>query len=107
ADPAAAPRIFPGSLTDQRDLESLVAGSRFLRRLSATDSLASIIEHELLPGGKLESDEDFERDIRERATTVFHPCGTCRMGPDPREAVVDARLRVHGVESLRVADASI
>jgi len=107
ADPAAAPRIFPGSLTDQRDLESLVAGSRFLRRLSATDSLASIIEHELLPGGKLESNEDFERDIRERATTVFHPCGTCRMGPDPREAVVDARLRVHGIESLRVADASI
>ena len=107
ADATAPPRIVPNSLTDRRDLETLVAGSGFLRRLAATGPLSSIIEHELLPGDAIESDEDFERDIRERATTVFHPCGTCRMGPDPREAVVDAQLRVHGIESLRVADASV
>ena len=70
-------------------------------------SLAAVIETELKPGGKVESNTDFARDISERAYSVFHPVGSCRMGPDPASSVVDSRLRVHGVEGLRVVDASI
>jgi len=61
----------------------------------------------LKPGPKAQSDEDLIADIRARSYSVFHPVGTCRMGPDPGDSVVDWRLRVHGVSGLRVIDASI
>jgi choline dehydrogenase len=78
-----------------------------LRRLAAAAPLASVIESELLPGLDKTSEEDLLRDFRARAGTVFHPVSTCMMGPNPASSVVDARLRVHGIESLRIIDASV
>ncbi len=69
--------------------------------------MASLIEEELLPGPDCQSDEDMIADIRRRSGTVYHPSGTCRMGPDAASAVVDSRLRVHGLSGLHVVDTSI
>ncbi len=107
SDPWAAPLIAPGYLSDERDTQEMLAGARFLRRLRDTRALSSIVAEELKPGPSSASDEDLIADIRARAYSVFHPCGTCRMGPDPTSAVVDARLRVHGTEGLWIADASV
>jgi choline dehydrogenase len=107
ADPRAAPLIVPNSLADDADIEGLLRGSLWLRRLAATPALAAVIDAELQPGPAVQSREQFIDDIRQRASTVFHPVGTCRMGPNAAQAVVDARLRVHGLASLRVIDASV
>jgi choline dehydrogenase len=107
ADPKAPPAILPNYLSTDHDVAEMLAGVKFLRRLAATPTLAAIIEEELKPGPQAQSDADLVADIRARAYSVFHPCGTCRMGPDPASAVVDHRLRVHGVSGLRVIDASI
>ena len=69
--------------------------------------LADIIEDEVLPGPSITSDEDLIQDFRQRSGTVYHPVSTCRMGPDAASAVVDARLRVHGLAGLRIIDASV
>jgi choline dehydrogenase len=103
----AAPDIHPNYLSDAFDLEQLLDGARYLRRLAATPRLAAIIDSEIKPGPATLSDDDLIADIRARSYSVFHPVGTCRMGSDPAAAVVDPRLRVHGLAGLRVADASI
>ena len=82
-------------------------GVRLLRDIARTRPLADIIVEELQPGPDVVDDEALFADFRARADTVYHPTSTCRMGPDPRTAVVDARLRVHGIGGLRVIDASI
>jgi choline dehydrogenase len=102
-----APRIVPNSLSTSDDLAAMIEGSRLLRRLAATPALAAVIAEELAPGAAVQSDDALVDDIRRRAGTVFHPVGTCAMGPDTRDAVVDARLAVHGIAGLRVVDASI
>ena len=107
ADPLAAPVIEPNSLSTQHDIDELVEGAQFLRRLARAPSLASVIAEEMAPGPGVATAEDMVADIRARASSVFHPVGTCRMGPDPREAVVDARLRVYGIDGLRIVDASV
>ena len=106
-DPLAAPIIRPNYLSTERDLDEALAGCRLLRKLAATPPLSDVITGEILPGPAVETDAELLQDFRERADTVFHPVGTCAMGPDPRRAVVDARLRVHGVANLRVIDASV
>jgi choline dehydrogenase len=106
-DPLAAPRIEPNSLSDPRDLDELLAGARLLRRLAAMPALAAVIAEEMRPGPRVDGDEAMTEDIRRRASSVFHPVSTCRMGSDPRTSAVDARLRVHGVTGLRVIDASV
>jgi choline dehydrogenase len=106
-DMADAPVIEPNSLAAAEDLDALVAGAQWLRRLAATPALSAIIEQELKPGDAVQSREALQDDIRQRASSVFHPVGTCRMGPGPAQAVVDARLRVYGLEGLRVIDASV
>jgi choline dehydrogenase len=106
-DPVAPPMIVPNSLATEHDIRELLEGARFLRRLAATPPFTALIEAELQPGIAVQSDEAMLEDIRQRSSTVFHPVGTCRMGPDPRTAVVDSRLRVHGVQGLRVIDAAI
>ena len=106
-DPHIAPAIHPNYLSTNHDVEELLAGARFLRKLAAAPSLAAIIEEELRPGPAVQSDEERIADIRARCYSVFHPVSTCRMGPDPAENVVDHRLRVHGLAGLRVIDASI
>ena len=108
ADPTAAPRMEPGFLEDRRDVDLLVRGLREARRIAATGPLADLGGEELGPGAGALDDVALEAYVRRTATTTYHPVGTCRMGPasDP-QAVVDAQLRVHGIDGLRVADASI
>jgi choline dehydrogenase len=101
------PRIFPNSLSSDVDIEEMLEASRFLRRLAATPALSSVIAEELKPGSHVQSDEEMLDDIRRRSSTVFHPVGTCRMGPAPGDAVVDCKLKVYGVSGLRVIDASV
>jgi len=106
-DPLAAPSIHPNYLSTGEDLAAMLAASRLMRRFAATRAFSAVIEAELKPGPSVEDDEALTRDIRERGSTVFHPVGTCAMGPDPARAVVDHALRVHGIAGLRVIDASV
>ena len=107
ADPFVSPVIAPNYLATDKDISEALAGVRLLRRLAATAPLAGVITGEILPGVSLRSDNELLQDFRDRADTVYHPVGTCGMGADPAASVVDARLRVHGVQGLRVIDASI
>jgi choline dehydrogenase len=107
SEPVASPAITLNSLATEADVQDVFEGARLLRRIAASEPLASIIEIEREPGSAVHSDADVLADFRRRAGSVFHDCGTCAMGPDPRTAVVDARLRVHGVTGLRVCDAAI
>lgn len=106
-DPTAQPSIRPNYLSTERDIDEARAGCRLLRRIAATKPLADVITGELYPGPQAVSDDDLLEDFRQRADTVYHPTCTARMGVDPRESVVDARLRAHGLENLRIIDASV
>ena len=106
ADPAAHPAIAPGYLATEEDVSIAVTGLKLTRRIMAAKALARFAPEEWLPGPSLTSDADLRRAAGDLGTTIFHPVGTCRMGVDPL-AVVDDRLRVRGVEGLRVIDASV
>jgi choline dehydrogenase len=106
-DPLTAPAISPNSLSTPADVEDVFDGARILRRIAGAAPLAAVIESERQPGKDVASDSAVLADFRARGSSVFHGSCTCAMGPDMRNAVVDARLRVHGVAGLRVADASI
>jgi len=101
------PAIHPNYLSEPDDLATMVTAARFLRKLGDAPSLAAVIDAELKPGKSIASDAELAEDIRNRAYSVFHPVGTCRMGRDPSSSVVDPQLRVHGLDGLRVIDASI
>jgi choline dehydrogenase len=107
ANPAEYPVIQPNYLATQSDIDDVLAGNRLLRQLASTRPLADIITEEIIPGVQVTGDEALLADFRARADTVYHPTSTCMMGPDPATSVVDARLRVHGVQGLRVIDASV
>ena len=107
SNPMDAPAIRPNYLSTNQDVQDMIAAARFLRDLTDASPLADIIEEEIKPGPGIQSDEDLLADIRERAGTVFHPVSTCRMGPDPDTSVTNADLRVHGLQNLRVVDASV
>ena len=106
ADPLQAPAITLNYLSAKEDLEVALAGLRFTRRIMAASALAKFEPEEWKPGSDIESDDDLERAARDLGTTIFHPVGTCKMGHDEL-AVVDDRLAVHGLQGLRVIDASI
>ena len=106
ADPAAPPRIQPNYLEREADLRTMVAGVRMVRDLMGQPALDRYRGRELAPGEERQADQELEAWLRASAMTTFHPVGTCKMGIDPM-AVVDARLKVHGLAGLRVADASI
>jgi choline dehydrogenase len=106
ADPAAHPAIQLNYLAAEADRRNMVAGLRLLRAIMQAPALRPYIENEYEPGPAAVSDEDLLRYIRERASTIYHPTCSCRMGDDA-QAVVDARLRVHGVGRLRVVDGSV
>ncbi len=106
-DPLARPRIIGNALSTAEDVDDMLAAVKFLRRIAAQAPLAGLLDEELRPGREAEDDAALIADIRQRSGTVFHPSGTCRMGPDAASAVVDAQLRVHGVAGLRVIDASV
>lgn len=106
ADPFDYPLIQPNYLSTEHDLAEARGGLRLVRALAASAPLAGVIEEELVPGPAVASEAELLADLRARADTVYHPCSTCAMGPDPATAVVDTRLRVHGLGGLRVIDAS-
>ncbi|TYB49643.1 GMC family oxidoreductase [Actinomadura chibensis] len=106
ADPSAAPLIDPGYLTDPDDSRLLLDGIELVRSVMANKVIAGDVKAELSPGPGFPDRAALAKELPNRATTVYHPVGTCRMGADER-AVVDPALRVRGVEGLRVADASI
>ena len=105
-DPLAKPSIKPNYLSAPADRHVAAEAIRLTRRICAAPALARFAPQELRPGAQYQNDEELARAAGEIATTIFHPVGTCKMGSDPM-AVVDERLRVHGVEGLRIADASI
>ncbi len=106
ADARTAPAIDPNYLDAEGDRQTALAAVRLTRRICAAPPLARYRPEEFAPGPGTESDAELLEGIGRVATTIFHPVGTCRMGSDP-EAVVDPRLRVLGIDGLRVADASI
>ncbi|MGF1611735.1 MAG: GMC family oxidoreductase [Kiloniellales bacterium] len=102
------PAIHPNYLATRLDQETTVAGMKLSRRLAQSRTMAPVIAEEYDPGPAVRSDEELLQHARDSGTTIYHPVGTCKMGPKTdRSAVVDARLRLHGLEGLRVADASI
>jgi choline dehydrogenase len=107
SDPLSSPAISPNSLATEADVQDVFEGARVLRRIAGARPLAEVIESEREPGAQVQSDAEVLADFRRRAGSVFHACGTCAMGADPRTSVVDQRLRVRGVSGLRVVDAAI
>jgi len=105
-DPTVYPAIRPNYLSAPSDLRVLIAGVNHTRHIFAQAAMAPYTVAERVPGPQVQSDEAFRDFARNNGTNVFHPVGTCKMGTDPM-AVVDPRLRVHGVTGLRVIDASI
>ena len=106
ADPLAAPLIDPGFLTEPDDLARLLAGFKRMRQVLAQPALAALGGRELAASAAAQTDAQLTQFIRNHADTIYHPVGSCRMGNGPLD-VVDAQLRVHGVQGLRVVDASI
>jgi choline dehydrogenase len=105
-DPHQAPAIHPNYLATAKDRAIVVAGIKLARRLAATAPLSDFVKAELQPGPDCVTDDELLDFARHHATTIYHPVGTCKMGTDAM-SVVDCRLRVIGIERLRVADASI
>jgi choline dehydrogenase-like flavoprotein len=106
ADPLAAPVIDPNFLGDPADLETMVAGFKTTRRLMETPSLRALQKKDMFTEG-VRTDDDIRNLLRARVDTVYHPVGTAKMGVNDPLAVVDPRLKVYGVEGLRVVDASV
>jgi choline dehydrogenase len=105
-DPAAPPAIRANFLAAEKDKRVHVAGLRLLRRILAAPSMRAYVKEEYEPGAAVQSDEALLAYCRERGSTVYHPTSTCRMGTDAL-AVVDHRLKLRGLEALRVVDASV
>lgn len=105
-DPDTYPEIHPNYLSDPLDQETAVNGMRVSRALTQTKAMSPFIVEEKVPGATAESDEELLEMARNISQTIYHPTSTCKMGKDDN-AVVDERLRVHGIERLRVVDASI
>jgi choline dehydrogenase len=106
ADPHLAPAINPRYLSEDTDRRAAIGGLRAVRRLFAAPVLAPYLVGEILPGNSVQSDDELLDYLRQTGSTVFHATCTCKMGRDPM-AVVDDELRVHGIEGLRVIDASV
>lgn len=106
ADPLAAPGIDPRFLSDERDLQTLIRGAKMTRAMLEAPAMAKYKHKELFGVSDDTTDSEWEQHIRNRSDTVYHPVGTCKMGHDEM-AVVDSNLRVHGMQGLRVVDASI
>jgi choline dehydrogenase len=107
-DALAAPAIQPNYLSTPHDRATIVAGIRLARRLAATSALSPYVAGEYLPGSATVTDDDILAFAKNKGATIFHPAGTCKMGPaSDSHAVVDPELRVHGMDGLRVVDCSV
>jgi choline dehydrogenase len=107
ADPAAKPRILTNTLSEPEDVESMIAGMCLARAIAAQAPLREVTIKELKPGAHTIEREALEADLRRRLMLIYHPVGTARMSDSHEQAVVDSKLRVHGIDALRVVDASI
>lgn len=106
SDPLAKPEIFANYLSHPDDMKTMIRGVRLARKIMAAPAFDRFRGDEIIPPSRCDTDDEIEQFIRQRAETIYHPVGTCKMGSDPM-AVVDAELRVHGLTGLRVVDASI
>jgi choline dehydrogenase len=107
SDPLKQPRIINNAFGTADDVAEMLKAVKFIRRIADQDPLRSQIAEELRPGPQVTSDEDLIHDFKQRSGTVYHPSCTCRMATDPATSVVSPRLKVHGIEGLRVCDASV
>jgi choline dehydrogenase len=107
-DPFYAPRIQPNYFADERDMDTLLKGVKLARKILAAPAFDRLRGKEYLPGDAAQSDEELREHIRNTGDTLYHPVGTCKMGPenDP-SSVVDSNLRLRGVDGVRVVDASV
>ena len=105
-DPLAPPEIRFNFLASAYDIEAMLTGMRIARKIAQQPALRPYVVHETMPGEDVTSDDALIEDLRQRGVSNLHPVGTCRMGTGT-DAVVDPRLRVHGVRQLRVIDASV
>jgi choline dehydrogenase len=106
-DPGADPVLVSNHFTHPEDIDVCLKALRLSRRIAATAPLSGIITDEERPGPKAGSDEAMIDYLRATGATAYHPVGTCRIGTDAAQSVVDTRLQVHGIDGLRVADASV
>ena len=106
ADPLAHPIITANAYSTNHDVTEMLAAVKFLRKIAAQPAFAQLVKAELRPGPQVQSDDDLIADFRARSGTVYHPSCTARMGRDAATSVVDSRLRVHGIQGLRVIDAA-
>jgi choline dehydrogenase len=104
-DPLAHPKITANAYSTDEDVARMLKAVKFIRHLAAQPALAAVIRRELRPGPEVVTDADLILDLRRRSGTVYHPSCTTRMGTNPATSVTDPRLRVHGVQGLRVIDA--
>jgi choline dehydrogenase len=105
--PADAPLIQPNYLSTQKDIDDVVRGAVLVRKVMQAAALQAVTIEEVRPGNAVKSAADMLRYFREEAGSIYHLCGSCAMGSDPCTSVVSSRLKVHGIEGLRIADASI
>lgn len=101
------PKIVANVFSTEYDVTEMLEAVKFIRTIAAQPSMAAITKKEIAPGTQTQTDEELVLDFRRRSGTVYHPVSTCRMGPDARTSVVDPRLKVHGLDALRVIDCSI
>jgi choline dehydrogenase len=106
-NPGDAPLIRPNYLSTQKDLDEVVKGSQLVRIIMGAAQLAQVTVEETKPGNRVRNEADMLRYFREESGSIYHLCGTCTMGPDPTKAVVSDRLKVHGIDHLRIVEASI
>lgn len=106
-DASDAPLIRPNYLSTDRDIEEVLQGSRLMRRIADARALDGWVEEEVSPSKAADTDAKLLDYFRLNSGSIYHLCGTCAMGTDPHETVVDTRLRVHGVPGLRIVDASV
>ena len=100
-------RWFDLIMANQEDLDGIIAMARLIGRIQETQAIKNVLAKTPDLNLSIMGEDEILNDFRERATTVYHPCGTCRMGPDIQSAVVNSDLQVFGIEGLRVVDASI
>ena len=107
SDPFESPKFVGNYLSTEEDKKVMISGMHLMRKFLKTKAMRDIVEEELSPGSDFYDDKSFMDFARSEGGTVFHQCGTCRMGKDISSSVVDESLKVHGIDGLRVADASI
>jgi len=108
ADPRQAPKIITNYLTTAEDQRVHVAGMKIAREIMESPIMSPYVAHEMRPGQDIKTDDELLAYARETGVTLYHPVSTCRMGPDPKQGdVVNARLKIHGLDGVRVVDASI